>query len=268
MEGSDMINILARGLHEAAMTYDEAGCYHKTCIMVGPFKFYREFRRQTDFFVVFIDTENVLHINIRGTDGEKWRDKIAAWLSNFYMDRDSKGRHKGFVEAAQWAMDRFEEITDLPHFDSVVINTHSRGTGIAPHLAIMLAEYFERIRMVLTKPIEVFLFALVPTFTNYGKLVTWDAAHDRYGITGYAVKNPRDAACYNMRGKGDDEGCDVLRCEIELPVDSFVQKILRWFKFSAYEHSPKEYADGLVIFCKGNKETIAFLKTSRKMMVN
>jgi len=34
------------------------------------------------------------------------------------------------------------------------------------------------------------------------------------------------------------------------------------------EHSPKEYADGLMVMYKDKPETVDFLKRARKLMVN
>jgi len=262
-----MISKLAMGLHSAAMMYDECNCRAKIEALDGPFDYWQTFERVSDFFALGVRGSE-WHFNIRGTDGDNLLEKASAWASNLDFEITG-GRHRGFYETAKWA---FAELSEghipawcLAKLERIIMNNHSRSTGVSPHLAIMLAERYR-------VPVEIYNYAYAPTFSNDGVKNIWDVAHGKYDIQGIRVRNPRDALCRDklfgkvLRGPKPNDGCDVLS-EVTLPVDRRIQK---WLSFipSAIEHSPKEYNDGEQVMFKDSRETVEYLKASRKMMEN
>lgn len=270
-----MINPLAIALPKAALIYDEWGCRGKLKSLGIEYLTWDPFESGTDFFVVARTHDGYTDILFRGTDG------LQAWLSNLNMTLDEGKRyHRDFYNAAITAYGQMDDYYKFDSFSSnetmmkkVRMFCHSRATAISPHLAIRLCDE------LLYKPlsIELYNFAVAPTFTNRGITQIWNPAHEEYDISGFNVINSRDALCgerfgpVKLRGTGEDEGADTSLMRIELPPDSWYQ---RWMKKlfpkfdSLPEHSPREYVDGLMAMPGCNRETKEFLKKARKLFVN
>lgn len=262
------ISPLAINLAKAAIIYDTKNAREKLESLGIKYLTWTPFESGTDFFVV-AGLRDCVEVLFRGTHG------LQAWTSNLNETLDpSKCYHRDFHDSALTAIAKMEEAGICPDvFRRSRFFGHSRATGIIPHLAIRLCEKMERP----PEMVEIYNYAIAPTFTNSGISQIWNPAHEKYGIVGYNVVNPRDALTgyrygpLKLRGCMPSDGADTTLSRITLPPDSAFQRIMKKVfpnVDSLAEHSPREYADGMMIMCKSSPETVAFLKDARKLFVN
>jgi hypothetical protein len=260
----DLIDSLA----EAAVMYDEKECIDKLTIITGRKPVL--YTRYTDAFAV-THVNDIICIDIRGTDGSSVWQKAAVWLSNLFDSKpDATGRHPGFREAAEWIMSVLKDQYNIKDkkFSRVIVSCHSRGTGIGVILVPILAEYLGKL-INIKAHIRINAFAPVPGYNKVGMQTIWNEAHTKYGVTGTLITNPRDMATTICRGDKWKDGADIEAgvVRLVLPPDSFIQKLFKCIN-GVHEHRPREYADGMVIHFKKSPEKVERMKKYRKMFVN
>ena len=261
---------LIDSLSEAAVMYDEKACVDKLMIITG--RRPTLYRRYTDAFAVTHVNDAIL-IDIRGTDGNTVWQKAAVWLSNLFDSKpDETGRHPGFREAAEWIMSVLKDQYNIKdkQFSRVTVSCHSRGTGIGVILVPLLAEYLSKLYNVKAHiHIHINAFAPVPGYNKTGVQTIWNEAHNKYGVTGTLIINPRDMATTIMRGDKWKEGADIEAgvVRLVLPPDTVWQKMFKRIG-GVHEHRPREYADGMMLHFKKSPEKVERMKKYRKMFVN
>lgn len=263
MNNFDLVDSLA----EAAVMYDEENCSDKLTVITG--RKPNIYNRYTDAFAVTRIYDEI-RLVIRGTDGSSVWQKLAVWLSNLFDRKpDITGCHPGFKEAAEWILERLDKEYDLKQrmFKKITVSCHSRGTGIGVILVPLLADYLNKYKS--DAQIHINAFAPVPGYNQTGMCNIWNHAHNKYGVTGTLIINPRDLATSIKRGAGWNDGADIEAGVIKLilPPDTFIQKIFKRIN-GVHEHRPREYADGLIAYFKNNSEKVKRLKKYRKMFVN
>lgn len=256
---------LSRALCRASVVYDFKSGLNKLCKQFPTVdkELVYEVNNKTDRAFAYVVEGNTLRIDVMGTSGENFEEKWAAWQRNYKMDADKNGIPEGAGSSARYIINDIGTTFDYDSYKLIDIIGHSAGSFIAAAIAAMLLKE--------TKHCNFYTQCFAgPPDGNYRIQDLYNMNRDRWEQI--KVINPRDIITMWYRDDDDKEerGIDIGQ-KIILPPDTTIQKFLyKWFKKfpSILEHSPKEYCDGMRIWCKDDYELVRYLKSIRKEMVN
>lgn len=252
-------------LYRAAMAYDFEGGVAKLRKRFPRMGVPVEVNTKTDHALAYEYSPSELLIDIMGTSGETFQEKIAAWRRNFEIDAGPDGLPYGFSSSAKTILNEID--IDFNHYSTIDITGHSAGSSIAAAVAVRLLQA--------TKRPDIYTYGFAgPPDGNYRIERFYQSYRSRWEAI--KIVNPRDIVTTMFRSQEDDEtrGVDIGRI-VTLPPDTLLQRWLyKWFKrFPSFlEHSPREYCDGMVKYAKKNnpfpREEVKFLRRVRRDMVN
>lgn len=214
----------------------------------------------TDRAFAYPYCDRTLRIDVMGTSGENFEEKLEAWKRNFRMNPNEDGVPEGAALSARAVINEIGTVYDYDSYKIIDITGHSAGSFISSAIAVRLLKE--------TNHCNIYTQCFAgPPDGNWRISELYNMNRDRWEQL--KVINPRDIVTMMFRDKNDKEerGVDIGE-KIILPHDTKIQRFLyKWFrKFpSIIEHSPKEYCDGMQFQYPSMRK---YLKSIRKEMVN